>query len=128
MKPYNQWRLEIPWLPVSLNVYVRQHFAERDRDLQTAGMVLKPYLRQVLDDVGVPGPLPWKARMTFEVWAKAERDDDNCVVARKILLDAMRKLGFLADDDPRRVRSLDLPCQIDRQRPRTVIVIARARK
>jgi Holliday junction resolvase RusA-like endonuclease len=122
-KSYDSWRLEVPWLPVSLNVYMRQHFRVRDEQMQSAVVMLKPYLRVVLDDLGIDGPLPWKAEMTFEVYARKQRDDDNCVVARKVLLDAMRKLNFLRNDDPRCVRSIDLPCAVDRDRPRTVITI-----
>ena len=39
--------------------------------------------------------------------------------------DPLQHLPFLADDDPRHVRSIDLPCQVDRAMPRTVIVIKR---
>lgn len=124
-EPFDSWRLEIPWLPVSLNVYMRQHFRERAKLIKQAGFAIKPYLWMVLEDLGTQGPLPWKAYMTFEVWAKKERDDDNCVVARKICLDVMRKLNFLRQDSPDRVRSIDLPCQVDRNRPRTVVTIKR---
>lgn len=120
---YDSWRIELPWIPVSLNVYLRQHWRERDKLLQDVGFIIKPYLRVVLDDLAIRGPLPWKAEMTFEVYAKAVRDDDNCVVARKICLDAMRKLNFLSQDSPEWVRSTDLPCQVDRKRPRLVITI-----
>ena len=123
---YDSWKLEVPWLPVSLNVWMRSHFAAQGRMAHTAGIILKPYLRVVLDDLGIRGPLPWKALMEFEVFARKVRDDDNVVVARKILLDSMKKLNFLADDDPTHVRSIDLPCQVDRSRPRTVIRIRRA--
>jgi Holliday junction resolvase RusA-like endonuclease len=102
---------------------MRMHFRERDELLQQAGFAMKPYLRVVLDDLGIQGPLPWKAEMTFQVYAAKKRDDDNCVVARKIGLDTMKKLGFIADDDPAHVRSIDLPCEVDKSRPRTVITI-----
>lgn len=126
--PYDSWRLEIPWLPPSLNKFIRySHWSQRDALIQPAATILKPYLRVVLNDLGIPGagPLPWKAEMTFQVFAKGRRDDDNCVVARKILLDCCKRLGFLADDDPTHVRSIDLPCEIDRQNPHTVITIRR---
>ena len=122
---FDQWRLDVPWLPPSLNRYMRMHWRDRSRLLNEAGVALKPYLRVVLTDLHTQGPLPWKAEMTFEVYAKKIRDDDNCVVARKVILDAMRKLGFLRNDDPSCVWSVDLPCRVDAAKPRTVITIKR---
>jgi len=83
---YDSWRLEVPYLPPSLNRWMRSHWSAQQKEIKAAGLALKPYLRQVLDDLGTQGPLPWKAHMTFQVYAKKERDDDNCVVARKVLL------------------------------------------
>lgn len=123
---YDSWRLEIPWCPPSLNVWMRSHFAKRSRILWDAGTIIKPYVQIVQRDLGIKGPVPFKLEMEFQIFAKSRRDDDNCVVGRKCCLDIFQRIGFLKNDDPDHVRSIDLPCKVDRKNPRTVIRIRRA--
>jgi hypothetical protein len=98
---------------------------KKGRFYQDAALHLKPLLRSIQDELGIDRPLPFPADMTFRVFTRAQWDDDNIITARKICLDVMQRLNFIVDDSPKWVRSHDLPCEVDRQSPRTVIILKR---
>lgn len=112
------FRLEfdIPWTPPSLNKYIRVHWRERGEWLQTVGMYLAAAIGRPQTTWG------FRVRATFEVWHPKRRlDDDNVVVGRKLILDALKRLGWIKNDSPRYVESHDLPCRMGSARTKVLI-------
>ncbi len=112
-----QW-IELDWTPPSLNTYMRMHWSKRKKLNEDVAVLLYTEIGRA------EKPFVGLVKATFQIFRAGRRfDSDNCVVARKIILDALKKLGWLQNDSPKWVRSEDLPCEIDRANPRTAITL-----
>jgi hypothetical protein len=109
----------IPWVPPSNNEIQRMHWTDQRRLVQTSAAwilcaVPKPEVREFR-----------RVRVRITMHRKRALDPDNAHGAVKPLLDAMVRLGFLADDA---VRWLELdvpPVVIERGAPWTEIEMER---
>lgn len=103
-------RFSIPWSPPSLNEWKRMHWRENDNLKQTVAAYLYAAI-----GANPRRPETRKAIVTVQIFRPKRRfDRDNCVPARKFLLDAMRSehFGWLKNDSPVWCESRDLPCQL----------------
>lgn len=61
--------------------------------------------------------------MIFTSFYKTNRRHDVDNSCPKFILDGLSESGFILDDDSRHLKSLTLKCDIDKNRPRTEIII-----
>ncbi len=114
--PSRIW-ISIPELPPSLNEWSRQHWTVRDREVaRLSGDLTR--LRQAFRIPMVEMP---RVQLIYYFATRRHRDPDN--YAGKFILDGLRHAGIIADD---RDGVLQLPqpeFHVDRERPRTEILI-----
>ena len=86
----------IPRIPVAHNKVLRQHWAVRRKDAQDWKMLCRAYC-------GLPhfDPLRLDEKITLKITVCRVRlqDPDNSVASLKPLIDAIRRLGWLKDDN-----------------------------
>ncbi len=86
----------IPKIPVAHNKVLRQHWAVRRKDAQDWKILCRAYC-------GLPhfNPLKLDEKITLEITVRRVRlqDPDNSVASLKPLIDAIRRLGWLKDDN-----------------------------
>jgi Holliday junction resolvase RusA-like endonuclease len=64
-----------------------------------------------------------KAVVRIQIFRPVRRfDNDNCVPARKFILDALNRLGWLKNDSPVWCESHDLPCVLAKE-PRVQVTL-----
>jgi len=83
-------KLTIPYVPVSLNVWMRWHWAKR-----------KKLSQQWEWDLVALKPLPYftsKAKVKITLMHSRFYDKDNAYGACKVLVDAMKKQRMIVDD------------------------------
>ena len=114
--PARLW-IRLPYLPPSLNVWSRQHWSKRHREIRdlTEHMMFLAMCKRVRMFRQA------EVRVTYYFRDRRKRDPDN--YTPKGILDALRHAGILADDD---AESISLPqpeFRVDSKMPRTEIVI-----
>lgn len=109
----DSWTLIIPLSPVSLNTFLRLHWAERnslqfDWDLAVSVLVREQKIPP-LEAVSV--------LLTAVYRVRRRRDPDNVMATLKILMDALVKSGVLPDDSMGHVTIEPVQMEIDRHFP-----------
>lgn len=64
-----------------------------------------------------------KCEMQFDTYYSTERRHDIDNGCPKFILDGLCESGFIVDDDSRHLTSLTLRCHVDRNNPRTEILV-----
>lgn len=112
-------RLVVPEATPSLNKYAYRHWRVQHRDKQRWYLMLLAASR-----IAKAEKATGKRRLTVERHGKRKLDPDNCVGGLKIVIDGLKELGLLVDDDDDHV---ELVCKQERlvgaQRPHTVFLL-----
>lgn len=100
-------QFSIPWKAPSLNRLLRQHWSTRARALETVALY-------IVAAIGKPRePIQQKMRVTIRVVCRIHRQDqDNSAGGVKIILDALKRLGWIRDDAPQWCELVHLPCEL----------------
>ena len=120
--PARLW-LRLPYLPPSLNVWSRQHWSKRQKEVANLTESLTFLLYSVDSWRAKNTPCFTRAvvQVTYYFRNNRRRDPDN--YGGKQILDSLRYAGILADDD---AKSISLPqpeFRVDAKAPRTEITI-----
>lgn len=99
-------------MPVTLNRYLRMHWAARKRDLES-------WKYHVLG-AGRPPGVPGKIHIRIVVYRAVKQDPDNAVGSVKPLIDSMVRLGWLQNDTTEFLE-LEVREEIDRKNQRTLV-------
>ena len=113
-------RLMLPWVPPSLNKYLRMHWAEKARLRGRIGREIAA----TMIDFGYEIP-KGKVIVRIALFHPRLFDDDNATGACKPLLDGMRDAGLIRNDSPTWMR-LEVSQKRDNKNPRTEIEIEEA--
>lgn len=116
--PDGVW-LAIPFLPPSLNVWSRWHWAKRKRYLDNLGDNLAWLARAH----NLPRFEQATVQVTYLFPDRRHRDKDN--YNGKFILDALRRAGILTDDRAELISLPEPEFLVDRHRPRTEVWVTR---
>jgi Holliday junction resolvase RusA-like endonuclease len=116
VEPGRIW-IQIPELPPSLNVWSRQHWTTRSKEVARLSADLTMLrLAHKIPTVAKP-----RVQVVYYFPTKRRRDADN--YAPKYLLDGLRYSGIIADDNSEVLQLPQPEFHVDRERPRTEIYI-----
>lgn len=110
-------KFSIPWAAPGLNEWKRTHWRKNKAISDTVATY-------IVMAIGRPGnPVNTKAIVTVKIFRPGRRyDNDGCVIARKYILDSLRRLEWLKNDSPVWCQSSDLPCELAPE-PRVEVTI-----
>lgn len=116
----NMWRIDIGELPPSLNkFYAGMHWSKRKAIVDEWHIRLLEAFRRA----DLPQHLPTPIMLSVTQFCKGiVRDSDNGVVSAKLCGDALKEYGYIIDDNPTYIRSVELQC-VKGKSNKTVILI-----
>jgi Holliday junction resolvase RusA-like endonuclease len=111
------WRAEIPEVPPSANVLLRTHFRERKTKREVwYALLYGAFFHEGITKATV------KRTVTISIRSKNERDHaNNYLGADKLILDNLRRLGFIRDDSPKWV---EVVIHAEVGEPRTIVEVS----
>lgn len=83
----------------------------------------KDFIKWFIENQGYSNLLIEKCEMTFTTYYKTNRRHDVDATCPKFILDGFAESGFIIDDDYKHLTSLTLECYVDKENPRTEIII-----
>ena len=109
--------IRVPGCPPSLNKILRMHWATRKKLLEAWSSDLWYSASCLGRSATLSGWARSRARLTVNICLQHNRlfDKDNAYGSVKVVLDAMKSLGFIADDSP---EFIDL--EVTQEKSRTV--------
>jgi len=114
--PLSIW-ICVPKPPPSLNVWSRQHWRVRHRNVEE----MTNNLRLLAMAMKLPQVQKARVQLVYYFKDKRRRDPDN--YAGKFILDGLRKAEIIADDNAGVLKLPQPEFRVDRQNPRTEIII-----
>jgi Holliday junction resolvase RusA-like endonuclease len=123
MKPRSEAEIKVslPWIPPTLNSFMRMHWRQQRAQNQIAALHMASAGLLPKSD-----PEIRRMKVTIQFFRKRPTDRDNALP--KVILDALVRLGYLADDNEKWVECVVLPVKVDRKQPRTEIAIQALRR
>lgn len=117
------YSFEIPGKLPQLNDYIR---AER-ANWRAAARIKREAHKQVIDAMQDPPHFDAPVNVCFK-WFRPDRrsDKDNVAFAKKFVLDALQMAGVIENDKWNMCTPYDGGFYIDKQNPRTVVIISKA--
>ena len=83
----------------------------------------KDFMVWFIEDQGYTNLRIEKCEMTFTVYYGTNRRHDVDNTIGKFAIDGLVEAGFVEDDSSDHIRSITLRCEVDKERPRTEILV-----
>lgn len=117
------WSFEVPAVPPSGNVWSRSHWAVQ-RQIKCDWQLL---VLSAVRNLGIGQVNSASVTITIYFKENRRRDPDNfTATAYKLVLDALVRAGVLPDDSVDHVNIHQVRFAVDRNNPRTVVIVTPA--
>lgn len=110
--------IENPWHPL-----MNQWMIMKRPMMNALKQKWKDFIKWFIENQGYSNLLIEKCEMTFTTYYKTNRRHDVDAACPKFILDGFAESGFIIDDDCKHVTSLLLNCYVDKENPRTEIIV-----
>ena len=114
------WILNIPMIPPSANVYIRQYWATRAKLRDEWHLAVWA----LANEIHLPPMDKCTVNCTIYFRDQRRRDEPNFrLTLDKLVLDGLVRCGIIPDDDPSHVTSFVVTLDHDKENPRTEVAV-----
>lgn len=110
--------IENPWHPL-----MNQWMIMKRPMMNALKQKWKDFTKWIVENQGYSNLHIDKCRMKFITFYKTNRRHDVDAACPKFILDGFAESGFIVDDDRKHLTSLLLECYVDKDNPRTEIIV-----